>query len=720
MSAPSPEAAAAELEALVSSLRAKGRDDAAFCAAHAGVFLLGEKVPESARAFATEYRPARPRRAEAPIDEEAWFKLLAHPDDDPFVSKVFECVLGAVRSVRSVPLARAGLHAQDAAHPTRSSIAVVRALGAAAFALNAPMPLAFLVPARQSAVDALPTDPIASIAGSKVTAGRSLEELAFLAGHHMARYRPAQYIRVLYQDSLNELTALFAASLRAARPQLAVDPKVAKVAEQLRKMLEPAALARLERVVELFVERGAPVDLSRWLEGAERTALRAGLLLCGDLQSVRGVLPLLPSAPSDALSDLVKFAMSDEYWTLRQRLGVALWPDHPVAVEAPLEHVRSSPSIFPPPHELDEAIARAEAAEAVESAASHVRSAAETPADSVIVDIAAPRTSADQSGPHIVLGQEQELEVQSMVFSAPKVPSDLGEVEHPVEAPAPSVPWSAGEDTSVDRPTKVDPQPTITARIESLRASLEALEDDGEKTEIAEWLAALVPALRATYARSPADFDVAQSDESLPFAIALKEASIWLGISSPIVARFDGLGALWSAPPCTPALVLVDPELDRALSALARRRLAAECAAQFAPKRLPLRLAPTPLLLADAVVAVTRALVADGEPDAEGSSTHAIVRSVLGDPLLCEELRPLARRLDATVFRAAALRWTVAAERGAVRQAMALCESDENEDEVFAARPFRAGFLSPDEWRAAVEGARVHDALSAARASFAR
>ncbi len=706
MSAPSPEAAAAELEALVSSLRAKGRDDASFCVAHAGLFLLGDSAPENARAFASEYRPARPRRAEAPIDEEAWFKLLAHPDDDPYVAKVFECVLGSVRSVRAVALAKAGLHAHDAAHPQRSSIAIVRALGSAAFALDAPMPLAFLVPTRDSAVEALPTDPIASIAGAKVTSGRSLEELAFLAGHHMARYRPAQYVRVLYRDSVNELTALFAAALRAARPQLAVDAHVAKVAEQLRKLMDPAALARLERVVALFVSRGTPVDIARWVEGAERTALRAGLVLSGDLQSARSTLALLPSAPSDALSDLVPFAMSEQYWTLRQRLGIALWPDHPVATEKQPEHVRSAPSVFPPPAELDEAIARAEAAEAA--------SLAQAPEQSILVDPNAPRASADESGPHLVF----EAPIETVVLNAPNLPTDIGEVEHPVEhAPPNTNVWTEGDDTSVDRPTVVEPQPTMGQRVDALRAALDALEDAGEQTEIAQWIVTLVAPLRAAYARTPADFEVGTERPSTPFAEALHSVCLWLGVSTPIVAPFEGLGVLWSAPPCTPSIVMVDPALDDALSASARQWLAAECAAQFIAKRLPLRLAPTPLLLADAVVAVAAALGLDSSDELEGSSVHAIARSVLADSLVCEALRPLAKRLSAEVFRSAALRWAHAAERGAIRQAMALSEPGASVDEIFAARPFRAGFLSPDEWRELVASSRDDAAIAAARAA---
>lgn len=715
MSAPSPEAAAAELETLVSSLRSKGRDDAAFCAAHAGLYLLGESAPSTALSLATDYRPARPRRADAPIDEEAWFKLLAHPDDDPFIAKVFECVLGAVRTVRAVPLRKAGLAASDAVHPQKSSIAVVRALGSAAFALDAPLPLTFLVPSRESAIEALPTEPIASLVGARVTSGRSLEELAFLAGHHMARYRSAQYVRVLYRDSVPELTALFVAALRAARPQLAVDASVANVAQQLRKLLDAPALARLERVVELFVERGTPVDIARWVRGAEHTALRAGLLLSGDLVHARRSIELIDGARDNALSDLVQFSMSEPYWTLRQRLGIALWPDHPVAIEAPLEHVRSAPSVFPPPHELDEAIARAEAQEAEQAAqmASVERGAPEGATEPAAAEpaVASVPTLEDAVSP--------DAPVDALVFAAPKVPSDLSPVPPAVEERPSIALWSGGADTAVDRPTTVDPQPTIAQRVDAIRAAFDALEDPGEQTEIAQWIGALVPVLRLSFARTPEDFDAIESS-AMPFAIALREASHWLGISTPIVAPFEGLGALWSAPPSTPALVLVDPSLDQALDSDARRWLAAECAAMFASKRLPLRLAPTPLLLADAVCAVASAL-AEQSDAAERTSANAVARHVLADQVLCDGLAPLARRLAPTVFRAATARWAQSAERGAIRQALALCDGDapEREDAVFATRPFRAGFLGPEEWREVVAEARLESAVARARAARA-
>jgi|LNFM01.1.fsa_nt_gb hypothetical protein len=704
---PSQEAAARELSELVASLRATGRDDAAYCAAHAGRFLLGERAPSDARSFSDEYRPPRPRHADAPIDEEAWFKLLAHPDDDLFVTKVFECVLGAVRSVRSLALAKVGLHARDAAHPSRSSLAVVRALGSAAFALDAPMPLAFVVSERDSAIEALPTDPIASLAGAKVTSGRTLEELAFLAGHHMTRYRPAQYIRVLYKDSLPELTSLFAAALRAGRPQLAVDASIAKVGDQLRKLMEPAAIARLERVVALFLERGAKVDIGRWLTGAERTSLRAGLLLSGDVASAKSALMLIESAPEGALSDIVTFAMSEQYWALRQRLGIALWPDSPVPTKEP-EHVRSTPSVFPPPQEIDEAIERAEAQAAAEASGPPPVEAQDSQA----------LPPQEQASP--------EREESVKLFSKPSFPTGLVAANASLdERPATSDPtWPSPSDAELDRAATTEAASSSDAdRLAAVRDALSALRDPLEQTEVAEWIATLATALRATYARSPADYDVhsvASSEQPDTFAAALTDACRVLSAPLPVVAPFDGLGVLWSSPPSTPSLVLVDPERDRALSSDARRWLAAECAAQFVSARVAMRLAPTPMLLCDAACAVVIALTQGDDAEVEGSSMHAIVRHVREDASLRDALEPLARRMSADLFRDAASRWVHAAERGAVRSSLALCDSDACEDEVFAARPFRPGFLSADEWRAVVQDSRSSELVLSARGARVR
>jgi hypothetical protein len=601
-------AAATELLSLVENYREAGRDDAAWCAAHAGCVLLGEAADQTIRDLAEQYRPQRPRKAEAPINEQEWFTLLAHGDDDPFVSKVFECALSAVRSVRSVALSKAGLHQQDAVHPSRSSVAVVRAMGAAAFALDVPIPLAFVVPAKDCALDLLPTEPIATVAGSRVTAGRSVEELAFIAGYHMAHYRSVQYVRALYSDSVAELTTLFAATLRAARPSLSTDPSVAKIGDKLRAILakEPQTLARLERVVALFVERGAPVDIQKWIQGAQRTCLRAGLLLCGDLNASKTAMMVLDHLPADGLADLTRWAMSEQYFELRQKVGIALWPDR---------------------------------------------------RESRVPDLAMVR------------------EVTTEISVVSEVSSPARNIELIV--------------ADADRRA-------------ALRGAISNLNDPGEATEVAKWIALLEPALREAFARTPEDFDAFALSEGVLFADELRLACELLGIDCPLVAPTDDLGHLWSAPPCSPPLILLDVARDQELDHHTRRWLAMECAATFIPSRMPLRWAPTPGMLAEAVAAVA-ARVGHGQSlEGAGTAALSVETRVLGSDRLVEALSPLAKRISAEVFRNAALRWAHAVERGAVRYAAALCADRTCVERVCAARPFRPGALDHEAWRECV------------------
>lgn len=611
-------AAATELVTLVESYREAGRDDAAWCAAHAGCVLLGDVVPEAVRSLAEQYRPQRPRKAESPIDEQAWFTLLAHPDDDPFVAKVFEGALSAVRSVRAVPLSKAGLQSQDAVHPSRSSVAVVRAMGVAAFALDVPIPLAFVVPAKDCALEALPTEPIATVAGSRVTSGRSGEELAFIAAHHMAHYRSVQYVRALYGDSVGELTTLFAATLRAARPTLATDASVAKIAEKLRSLLakEPQSLARLERVVALFAERGQQVDIQRWLQGAQRTCLRAGLLMSGDLQAAKSAMATLEGVPSDGLADLTRWAMSEQYFELRQKLGIALWPDRRV---------------------------------------------------SRVPDFA----TQSEHTTEITLAQ------------------DLVTAEHDIA------------ELVADSSKKA-----------AISEALRTLDDPAEQTEIAKWISLLVPALRTAFARTPEDFDAFALSDGIAFASELQLSCDILGIECPLVAPTDDLGQLWSAPPCNPPLILLDSAKDDALDQHTRRWLAMECAATFISTRMPLRLAPTPGMLADAVAAVAARIGQGQSLEGAGAAALNVEKMVLSSQPLVDALTPLAQRIAPEVFRGAALRWAHAVERGATRYAAALCVDRSCVEKVSAARSFKPGGLEPEAWWECVREAFADSAIA--------
>ena len=137
-----------------------------------------------------------------------------------------------------------------------------------------------------------------------------------------------------------------------------------------------------------------------------------------------------------------------------------------------------------------------------------------------------------------------------------------------------------------------------------------------------------------------------------------------------------------------------------------------ECAATFTLHRMPLRLAPTSGMLADAVAAVATRIAQGQSLEGAGAAALKVEKMVLENESLKDVLTPLAQRIPPSVFRGAALRWSHAVERGATRYAAALCEDRTCLERVFAARPFKMGTLDQDAWRECVYEAFSDSAIS--------
>ena len=70
-------------------------------------------------------------------------------------------------------------------------------------------------------------------------------------------------------------------------------------------------------------------NIKRWVQAAELTQLRAGLLVCGDLSIARKIVTMEPSLPGDLspeekIKELLLFSVSAEYSQLRSALGIAI------------------------------------------------------------------------------------------------------------------------------------------------------------------------------------------------------------------------------------------------------------------------------------------------------------------------------------------------------------------------------------------------------------
>ncbi len=684
-----PRAAAVELEETFLALRRQGRNDAAYCVAHAGIQLLGDLAPESTREYALIYRPPRPRRAATPLDDATWVKLLYHPDDDLYVGKVFEAVLAPLRRARAQPVAKFGLRPRDAIAPGTSSVALVRALGTAAFALNVPPPLIFARPAQPGSLTHIPSDPIATVAGADALTGRALEDLAFLAGHHMTFYRPDHYALVLY-DSLPELTTLFLAVLVLGGAEIEVPAAAARTARELEQVVRdaPATRALVRRVVQLFVARGDAVDIHRWARGVQLTAARAGLLLSADLTAARRCLPQLGNVPDDAMADLMAFAMSDAYFTLRLSSGIALWPDEqPVTPHAP--------STAPP--------------------AAAQSSSVMPPAMAAVFTFDVPRDHSAISSVEIPIEElSGSWNVASLAHEA-------------VAAPAPAVTRKRSDEGAWEDTTNRDRPPAVSAleitvrdlvtsgatdrayavarvwaskRPEEVPADLlEFLEthrwtrhigaaarplgrwdwsndvrDPAEDTPVGRLVEALGGPTYRARARTPEDygFDPAYAlTPDVPIAAAFVRAAHAFGVEPPTVFMVDDLPGATARPPCTPHVTFVQPTFWCALDATELAFAAAEHVAWFRPDRIARVVAPTAESLA--VLAQAAAQFLRGEtPDALDDPFVRTALDALGQDALATaaartalDEMPDPRGLDVDVFT-----WCRAAERTAARAAL--------------------------------------------------
>ena len=118
---------------------------------------------------------------------------------------------------------------------------------------------------------------------------------------------------------------------RASSSEAGADP-----AAELKKNV-PYKVSK--RLVELFQELGSTSWSSvRWRSVVQHTGNRAGLLLCGDLRTAARLV-LKNGAPSrdlgteelralaktnDELRELLRFAISEDYFVLREKIGTAI------------------------------------------------------------------------------------------------------------------------------------------------------------------------------------------------------------------------------------------------------------------------------------------------------------------------------------------------------------------------------------------------------------
>jgi len=266
-----------------------------------------------------------------PLRREAW-SWLRDKKHDTLLDRVMRAIAPAVLRARVLQLEERGKLAPlpERQDPKTSTASVVRSIGWASQYLGIDAPAVYLDDKIDAPLTARFAKHQAMVVGKAAMRGRSVGELAFLAGRHLALRLPDHEL-VAHMQTIDELSACFLAGIKltlGAAPSGPLAGVVDGLAKVLGAQISPDEFAELETSVKILTARTSQLDLGAWVSSVERCATRAGFVLCGDLAlAIKQVESEGDSAFSTArarIADLCAFAVSGSHMKLRQELGSTL------------------------------------------------------------------------------------------------------------------------------------------------------------------------------------------------------------------------------------------------------------------------------------------------------------------------------------------------------------------------------------------------------------
>jgi tetratricopeptide (TPR) repeat protein len=308
--------------------------DKAWCLCAALAFL--KKADPEEQQFFEQYRPKGMPRARARLTDDLWNRGVFHSDQDRYIGSIFATIQAGVAVDRSKPHKDFGLKRKDKHDLATSQVLFPKIFGYALQVLGVPQPELYLRPEQPGELAIAPTNEkgmfIASVvAGGNVLQGRPERDLAFISGRWLAMLRPEHFLKWIISTNA-ELKLIFLIALRLVNPKVPVpgDPAlVQQLHQQIVKAVPPSLLEALAAVVTKFLATKAEVDLSRWSSIVDLTCHRVGFILSGDLETSARLVSQEPVTvggmqPKERITQLILYSISEEYFMVRQALGLAV------------------------------------------------------------------------------------------------------------------------------------------------------------------------------------------------------------------------------------------------------------------------------------------------------------------------------------------------------------------------------------------------------------
>jgi hypothetical protein len=163
-------------------------------------------------------------------------------------------------------------------------------------------------------------------------AGGPAQALAFVAGRHLSYLRGGLYLRHLVPTG-SGLRGWLLAAIKLAVPNFPVPADLANaIAEHqaaFKQHLTGPQQDTLRSLVQRLLSAAPELDLKKWTAAVDLTADRVGFLLSNDLEIANALVRASPDEASavpqkERLKELTLFSVSESYFALRHKLGIAI------------------------------------------------------------------------------------------------------------------------------------------------------------------------------------------------------------------------------------------------------------------------------------------------------------------------------------------------------------------------------------------------------------
>jgi tetratricopeptide (TPR) repeat protein len=313
--------------------------DKAFCACAVLHCLRASDPSEEFFYSENAGKPIEPSESRLSVDEIN--RLLIHPAERSLIRKILMIVGRHLGKVYPADLARHSIGKGDRTRPGEplhnllSDIAT--RLGEVAFdAYHSSQPNYSVVIEN--------TNPPSLVIGDGLVKRTQLTQQRFAMGRAIKRAMDGSFLAA--QLGGKELSRLLAALIRNSLPDVAMDSFGMEVPEDFSKRIHKALPRRSRKELDTLLKKEQalpeqPLGVDSYLLGAEHSAVRAGLAMGNDLANAimflfreipdlknkqlntsNEIITTLSSYP--VFGELLRFTVSEEYFTLRARLNTAI------------------------------------------------------------------------------------------------------------------------------------------------------------------------------------------------------------------------------------------------------------------------------------------------------------------------------------------------------------------------------------------------------------